>query len=590
MAASGNLGTWNERMRKDTREARKSHELVPSSDFSYWITWGSARYSRTYPSSGRALDSIRSHAALAAIVDISADAMIALDAAFRIVRFNRGAEHIFGWSESEMLGEPLDRLLPMASRAVHRAHMRTFAEGPIDARHMGDRRVITGVRRNGEQFPAEASIARVTMDGDRTFMVTLRDVSERRRNEERQRLLATAGWVLASSLDVESTMATIVELPVPLLGEWSMLELLTPEGKLRRAALTHMDPARHEVTSALVSRLPFDVSSNPAEAAGGRVAHEGEALLITDVSDWLSANFPTENDRNRAESLGATSVLLVPLRAGGRALGALHLVRTRDDAPHHAEELSIAVQYAGLAALALENARLYQESRQAVRERDDMLAVVSHDLRNPVNAIKLLTGAMLEGNPGQQLLLDRDDVESIRSAARQSNLLIQDLQDMTRISAGRLRVERRRVPIAEVVKESADLFEPVMQHAGLTFTTTIPSNVPSLQADPVRIQQVLSNLLGNAAKLTPSGGSVSLALRLEATDVRISIRDTGPGISAEHMPKLFERYWQAPRLLRSGSGLGLYIARGIVEAHGGEIGAISEEGKGSEFWFTLPLA
>ena len=107
------------------------------------------------------------------------------------------------------------------------------------------------------------------MDGERTFMVTLRDVSERRRNEDRQRLLATAGWVLASSLDVESTMATIVELPVPLLGEWSMLELLTPEGKLRRAALTHMDPARQEVTSALVSRSPFEVSSNPAEAAGG---------------------------------------------------------------------------------------------------------------------------------------------------------------------------------------------------------------------------------------------------------------------------------------------------------------------------------
>ena len=96
------------------------------------------------------MNSIRSHAALAAIVDISADAIIALDDGFRIVRFNRGAEQIFGWTEPEMLGQPLDRLLPMAVRAVHRAHMRTFAEGPIDARHMGDRREITGVRRNGE--------------------------------------------------------------------------------------------------------------------------------------------------------------------------------------------------------------------------------------------------------------------------------------------------------------------------------------------------------------------------------------------------------------------------------------------------------
>jgi signal transduction histidine kinase len=385
-------------------------------------------------------------------------------------------------------------------------------------------------------------------------------------------------------------MATVVELPVPLLGEWGMLELLTPDGRLRRAALTHMDPARHDVTSALVSRLPFEVASSPAQASGGRVAHEGDALLLNDVDEWLAANFPDAIDRERAESLGSTSVLLVPLRAGGRALGALHLVRTRSAAAHHADELSVAEQYAGLAALALENARLYQESRQAVRERDDMLAVVSHDLRNPVNAIVLLAGALLDGNSDERLLLDRDDVEGIRTAARQSNELIQDLQDMTRISAGRLRVERRRVPIAEVVNESADIFEPVMQHAGLTFTRDIPSHAPSLQADPGRIHQVLSNLLGNAARLTPRGGAVALFLELQATAVRISIRDTGPGIAPEDIPRLFERYWQAPRLLRAGSGLGLYIARGIVEAHRGEIGAISEEGKGSEFWFTLPLA
>jgi signal transduction histidine kinase len=249
----------------------------------------------------------------------------------------------------------------------------------------------------------------------------------------------------------------------------------------------------------------------------------------------------------------------------------------------------VADQYAGLAALALENARLYQESRQAVRERDDMLAIVSHDLRNPVNAIVLLTGAALERDRDAKALLDHEEVDSIRAAARQADGLIQDLQDVSRISAGRLRVEQRRVSILEVVEEAADLFEHSMTNAGVHFTRSLDPDAPSLVADRGRILQVLSNLLANAVRFTPTDGHVALTLAVIDGMVRIAVRDSGPGVSPDDVPRLFERYWQAPRLLRAGSGLGLYIAKGIVEAHGGEIGVVSEPGQGSEFWFTLPI-
>lgn len=540
------------------------------------------------------MSNLHSHAALAAIVDIAADAIIALDDAFHVVRFNRGAEQIFGWTESEMLGHPLDRLLPMASRAVHRGHMRTFAEGSFDARRMADRRQIAGMRKNGEQFPAEASIARVTLDGERTFMVTLRDVSERRRAEDRQKLLATAGWVLAASLDVESTMATIAELPVPLLGEWSLLELLTPDGTIRRAAATHADALRHEDVAGLVSRAAEPIAEDPAPYSAGRVAHEAEAQRVTEVSGWLSANFPDAAARARVESLGASAVLVVPLRAGGRAIGALHLVRTKPGARHQPEEVQVADQFAGLAALALENARLYQETRRAVRERDEMLAIVSHDLRNPVNAIVMLTGAVLSRDPTvahldevPSALITRDEVEAVRSAARQADGLIQDLQDVSRISAGRLRVDRRRLPLCDLLKEVADMFEPVMDHAGLRFTRDIALDTVVL-ADRGRLTQVFSNLLANAARFTPRGGVVRFASALREGTVRIVVHDTGPGVAPDDVPRLFERYWQAPRLLRSGSGLGLFIAKGIVEAHGGDIGVDSEPGEGSAFWVDLP--
>ncbi len=531
-----------------------------------------------------------SDAALSAIVDIAADAIIALDANFRIVRFNRGAEQIFGWPEAEMLGQPLDRLLPMATRAMHRGHVRTFAESAKDARRMADRREIAGLRRSGVEFPAEASIARVLIAGEFTFMVTLRDVSERRRVEERQRLLATAGWVLAASLDLESTMATVAELPVPLLGEWSILELLTPDGSIRRAAATHVDPLRHEITAGFVSRLARPIQADPPQGSGSRVAHESEAKRITDIPMWLQANFPDATERGRVESLGASAVLLVPLRAGGRAIGVLHLVRTRPAATHLVEEVLMADQYAGLSALALENARLYQAAKQAVREREEMLAIVSHDLRNPVNAVVMLTGAVLGRDPDDpRPLMEREQVEAIRTAARHADGLIQDLQDVSRISAGRMRVDRRSVDVIELMDEGEDLFAHVMQDAAIRFVRQVDDDLPAISADHRRLVQVLSNLLGNAVRFTPPGGVVTLSARAaDARTLRIAVRDTGPGIAESDLPRLFERYWQAPRLLRAGSGLGLFIAKGIVEAHGGQIGVESVVGVGSEFWFTIP--
>jgi len=532
-----------------------------------------------------------SQAALAAIVDIASDAIIALDDRFRIVRFNRGAEQIFGWSEAEMLGEPLDRLLPMSTRAVHRGHMRTFAEGPVDARTMAHRREIAGLRKSGELFPAEASIARATTEGARTFMVTLRDVSERKRYEERQKLLATAGWVLAASLDVDSTMATIAELPIPLLGDWSLLELLTPDGGIRRAAASHVDSQRQLDVAGLVTR--HGDLTEPAPTSGLRMAHETEAQRVTDMGAWLHDNFPVPEARARVERLGASTVLIVPLRAGGRAIGALHLVRTRPGAAHAMDEVHVADQFAGLAALALENARLYQETRRAVRERDEMLAIVSHDLRNPVNAVVMLTGAVLGREAADEAgteapIMTRDEVESVRAAARQADGLIQDLQDVSRISVGRLRMERQRIGAADLLKEAADLFEPVMMDAALRFLRRIDGTLPHLHADRQRLLQVLSNLLGNAVRFTPHGGEVVLSAAVTDGGVRVGVRDSGPGIAPEDVPRLFERYWQAPRLLRAGSGLGLYICKGIIEAHGGEIGVTSTVGAGSEFWFTVP--
>jgi PAS domain S-box-containing protein len=532
-------------------------------------------------------------AALEAVIDIAPDAVIVLDESFRIVRFNRGAERIFGWTEADMLGEPLDRLLPLALRAVHRSHMRGFASGPQDARRMGERRVIAGLRRNGEEFPADASISRVTVAGERTFMVMLRDVSERKRAEDRQRMLAMAGWVLAGSLDEESTLATVAEMPLPLLGDWSLVQLFDEDGRVRQAAASHADPRRLVEVAVLAAPTTAPVGNEDRFGSPARVAHEGTPAVVSDVSSWFDAALPAGVANAQARRLGAHSVLVVPLRAGGRGFGALSIVRTASGAGHSPDEVGVAEQFAASAALALENARLYQEARAAVRERDELLAIVSHDLRNPVNAIVMLTGALLaRSDAGAPVAVEVEQLEAMRGAARQADGLIQDLQDVSRIASGRLRVDARETGIADAVLQTVELFAPTAEAAALALTADVPSGLPRVLADVPRVQQVLSNLLVNAIKFTPAGGTVQVGVALDDSGafLRLTVRDSGPGIAPEDVPRLFERYWQAPRLLRAGSGLGLFIAKGIVEAHGGTLEVQTALGEGAAFTLSLPVA
>lgn len=533
-----------------------------------------------------------SAAALSAVIDIAVDAVIVLDEGFRIERFNLGAERIFGWTEAELKGQPLDQLLPRGARGIHASHMAAFASGESAARDMGARQTIHGQRRDGTEFPAEASIARVTVGGARTFMVVLRDVSARKHREAGQQMLATAGWVLAASLDVESTLAAIAEMPLPVLGDWSVVELLGPDGAVRRGSAAHALGVEHVDMAPLIMPDARSLPEPLPEDGTARLAHGGAQATSLPAEGWILATFPEPEAQLCARSLGAAHVLVVPLRAGARTIGALSLVRTAAGGVFTEDDVAIAEQFGASAALALENTRLYQEAREAVLERDELLAIVSHDLRNPVNAIVMLTGGLMaQSDAGAPVQVELDQLTSVRGAARLADGLIQDLQDVSRITAGRLAVELQRCDMSDLVIEAVDLFEPTAADADLTLHCEIPTTLPQVLADPLRVQQVLSNLLVNAIKFTPAGGSVivRVSVSTDGAALTVAVSDTGPGIAPEDVPRLFERYWQAPRLLRAGSGLGLFIAKGIVEAHGGTIAVDTAQGEGTTMRFTLPL-
>lgn len=227
---------------------------------------------------------------------------------------------------------------------------------------------------------------------------------------------------------------------------------------------------------------------------------------------------------------------------------------------------------------------------RAVAERDDLLAIVSHDLRTPLTSITA-AAELLQRSP--EIAGKGPDVQARTKAilggvARMAQLL-DDLREITSIDAGRLRLgPLGACPAAEVLREAHQIFESLAAESGRRLLLELPPPDVATPCDRQRIFQVLSNLIGNALKFTPKGGDITLRAEVVGDEVVYSVRDTGPGIPPDQLPHVFERHWQAPATARRGSGLGLYIAKGVVEAHRGRISVVSEPGKGSCFQFTLP--
>jgi PAS domain S-box-containing protein len=234
-----------------------------------------------------------------------------------------------------------------------------------------------------------------------------------------------------------------------------------------------------------------------------------------------------------------------------------------------------------------ENVRLVGEAHEALRAREDLLAIVSHDLRNPLGVVLASTALLLKSNlPPDKQERARRQVEAIQRAGNRMNRLIRDLLDFASIQAGRLSVSKHPQDVAAMVNEVLEVTEPLAATKSHRLVADVAPEL-AVRCDHDRVIQLFSNLVGNAVKFTPDGGTITVRAAPEGGILRFSVTDTGPGISADELPHVFDRYYQAQRRNRDGIGLGLSIARGIVEAHGGRIWAESEEGKGSTFSFTL---
>jgi PAS domain S-box-containing protein len=514
-----------------------------------------------------------------------------------ILAANQSLARMLGYELSEMIGINLLEVLPTSeSRKDIIDHMRTGSYERYEA---------TGCRKDGSLIRVEVTGRAMMYGGKRVRVGTINDITERKRGEEASRrlieeqarreaaesaeqraeFLADASRVLGSSFDYQTTLSALARLAVPHFADYCTVDMVGEGDVLDRIGVAHVDPVKEELLKQLAR---FWETLIEKEVHVAKVM-AGESVLLPEITDAML--MPAEADAEMASimaQLQPRSMIAVPLRVGGTVSGGLILCWSQSGRRYSEGDLPLIEELARRASLAVDNARLFHEATMATRARDEMLGVVAHDLRNPLNTIFMGSSSMIEDIPDANSPLARQ-AKIVKRAAERMNRLIQDLLDIRRTESGTLSIDLRDESVVALVNEAMEMLRPLATAASLELRAEIADNVSTVSADSARLLQVLSNLVGNAIKFTPKGGFITIRIEPLGDELRFAVSDTGPGIPPDQLPHIFGRFWQANRKDRRGIGLGLAIAKGIVEVHGGRIWVESQLGEGSNFYFTIPV-
>ncbi|HVS37000.1 MAG TPA: PAS domain S-box protein [Gemmataceae bacterium] len=545
----------------------------------------------------REVEEIRSQ--LAAIVESCDDAIIGKTLDGVIVSWNKAAERLYGYTAEEMIGQPLSRLIPPGQPDELPGLRERIKRGERISDHETVR-----LRKDGTRVEVSLSISPVR-DADGRIIGAAkitRDATARRKAEKRQRLLAESGAVLTASLDDQAILEGVARLVVPALADFCVIYVRGEGDALRQAAAVHIDPAKNALLREL-ARL-YQPHDHPQSLAA-QVMRTGQSELVPQLSlDALQEIDASNRVMAIVRDLDPLSCIVVPLSARGRTLGTIAVLTSESGRRYEASDREFAEELGRRVALAVDNARLYRDVREADRRKGEWIAMLAHELRNPL--APMLTGLhLLRRNGGAAveqagMMLERQ----VRHMAR----LVDDLLDVSRVARGQIRLQRERLDLARLVRTTATDLRPILVEAGVGLNVTTPDTPLWVIGDATRLAQVLNNLLDNAAKFTDRGGRVTVKLTVPGKPPGLSRRDepaasprlaelrvsdTGIGVAPEVLPRLFEPFSQADRSLhrtKGGLGLGLALVKGLTELHGGKVHASSAGlGRGTEFVVRLPL-
>jgi PAS domain S-box-containing protein len=487
--------------------------------------------------------------------------------------------------------EPPKDASEWATHAVHPDDLARRGEAWARARAEGKPyEVEVRIRRHDGVYRWFLSRAAPVRDEDGEIVEWLgnaTDIDERKRSEDNLRFLADASVALSEVRDVDATLKGIAALAVPYFADWCEVVVKEPSGSIRQLGVNHWDPGRVKRVEALDRLYPRDESS-----ASMRVLRSGEKMFTPEVTDAMLREVAKDPEHlEMLRALGLRSFICVPMRAKSGVLGALTFA-TSDGRVYAEFDLQVAEELARRAAIALENAELLQALKDADRRKDEFLAVLAHELRNPLapvrNAVEILRATQ---SPSPQLQWTHDVIDR---QVRQMTRLVDDLLDVSRITSGKIELRRARIDLAVAIRQALETSRPLIERGGHELTLRMGTQPLFIEADLARVAQVVSNLLNNAAKYTQPGGHIWLAVQRRGDKAEIRVGDNGIGIPAAMLTRIFDMFTQggaASDRSQGGLGIGLTLVKRLVELHGGTIEARSDGlGKGSMFIVTLPLA
>jgi PAS domain S-box-containing protein len=522
------------------------------------------------------------------LTDFSPDATLLIDRTGRIELFSREAEKAFLYPRSEVIGKCVAMLLSSRSQA-EKDFLRRIFFSQSDRRTMDSSTSIFARRKDGSEFPVDISLGSLkTADGVLTI-ANIRDISWRYKLEEQQRFLIGVGKELAENIDYVANLRVFAQYLVKELADWCLVYTCDPDFRPTLQELAHRDVKQEvRLRNYLIEHSPSEHTNQGVVTV---LKTRTSLILTAGTSEWEAARQANPIIRDLISGFGLCSFVVVPMIVHNQLFGALVLSFGESGRRYAKEDLAFLEDVARRSALSLDKDRLYRLALDAIRTREEVVAIVSHDLKNPLTAIRMSSQMIARVDLTQETAKGQLTVLSDRlvRSTHQMNELIISVLDLAKIQAGTFIVELKKEYTSELLQHFVDAIEPVATASQITLHIEVSNSLPAIYCDRIRIDQVLSNVVGNALKFTPSGGHVSVRVSPQENEVLFSVHDNGPGIEQSQLSHVFERYWQAKATAHKGSGLGLSIAKGIIDAHHGRIWAESELGQGTTFFFTVPI-